>query len=162
MLKQGSLGATILLGLIATIKAFLPYTLRLVLMDPTSQPTYYEYAWTIWTYSNPIIWGILSILWPLTYLDIRFFQNFYTWYYKSMGIIVGYMLTIAISGLFFWPAYQQDISWNYFIIYFSSEFLLLLTSNLYYRKAKLWYKPEQEIEEEVSIEGNESLVTISL
>ena len=60
------------LGLIATIKAFLPYTLRLVIVDPTSKPTFYVYAWTLWTNGNAIIWGTLSILWPVTYFNIRF------------------------------------------------------------------------------------------
>ncbi len=73
VIEQGSIMPTIWIGLAALLKAILPVIFRYTAADSgitASSSSLYSSAFAVWWIGNIIIWGLLTVLWPITYFSI--------------------------------------------------------------------------------------------
>ena len=93
---------TIYLGVIALLKALVPAILRFYVADSNismTKSSIYPTAWTLLCVGNAIMWGILSIMWPLSYL-VDAIVNFYLLLTQYGGVYAGAVLALVHIVLF--------------------------------------------------------------
>lgn len=119
VLEQGSIMPTIWIGLAALLKAILPVIFRYTAADSgitASSSSLYSPAFAVWWIGNIIIWGLLTVLWPITYFSITVITDFYlmvTWYGGFFG---GIGLAALSAILLLISATQDSAAWTYWII----------------------------------------------
>ena len=89
-----------------------------------------------------IIWGFLSVLWPLTYMKIHVIFSFYLQYYKIMGIYGGAILTAIVGVMFLYSIASESASATYPLVYLLVNPVLILISYMYYETAHAFYLPQ--------------------
>merc|ERR1712187_97333 len=143
--NYGSSSAALALGVVAALKTLTPLILRYTaasssVTSSSAQTT--AYAWAGWVYGNLLIYGILMILWPLTYFQIEVLYSFYLTWYDVAGINIGAILLFtAIVALFLASAINDSAQWAYFAVYAVLEPALWYLAKANYEDAYYWYNP---------------------
>ena len=134
----GEFRATVALGVIALINTILPIVMTkgtLGTTISTSLSMTFQYAMSFWRLGNMAIWGLLTMLWPLTYFNIDVVYDFYLTYYKVAGIDVVAWLTGFNTILLLVGANEDSDAWLYFSVYLCTEPLLVFISSFFYNNA---------------------------
>ena len=148
---EGDFNATLVLGVIALIQAILPTILVSTTFSSLSASVY-KYAGYGWWVGNGFIYGFLSILWPLTYLQIQVIESFYLSYYMTAGIYVAAGLTALIGALFLYAALTvSSDAYTYFFLSIILNPALIYVSYLFYETAHAYYIPQVRLIEKVPV-----------
>ena len=119
VVDQGDVLPTIWIGLAALLKAIMPVILRYAAADSDVTATtsdLYPSAFGVWWIGNIIVWGLLTLLWPITYFSITVIIDFYlaaTWwggYWGGIGLASLAAILLLVS------ATQDSNAWTYFIV----------------------------------------------
>ena len=114
---DGELEPTLWLGAIVFAKTVVPATLRTIVYDEESnKSSMYKYAWAVWQISNMIIFGFLTILWPMTYYHITALTNFFLALFKLSTLSNYAKGAISISSLLFLFSAIGEGSWIWLFI----------------------------------------------
>ena len=136
---------TIWIGLAALLKAILPVILRYTAADSgitASSSSLYSSAFAVWWIGNIIIWGLLTVLWPITYFSITVITDFYlmvTWYGGFFG---GIGLAALSAILLLISATQDSAAWTYWIIQIILDPATVFLTWFLYEDAVLYYRPK--------------------
>ena len=139
-----SIKSTVWLGMIALIRSVLPVILYNVAEAKDSSSSIYTNAWKFWLATNSLIFGFLTLLWPMTYFEILI--DFYLAYWSMAGISVSIGLTILSALLFVYGSTKDSDGWMYLGIYLGVEPIALFLSNIYYKRAFDYYTKRGLIE----------------
>ena len=98
-------------------------------------------AWLFWFGANSTVWGLLTILWTLTYVSSGL-ASFYMLYYELGGIYGGWAIFVIGLSLMI-LAFTSDSSMiTWLIVYAIFEPTLVFLSQKYYPDAYLYYFPK--------------------
>ena len=148
---EGSFNSTLVLGVIALIQAILP-TILISTTFSSLSASVYKYAGYVWWVGNGFIYGFLSILWPLTYLQIQVIESFYLTYFLNAGIYVAGGLTVIIGAMFLYAALSgSSAAYTYFFMYIILNPALVYLSYLFYETAHAYYIPQVRVIEKVPV-----------
>ena len=145
---EGDLNSTLIIGFVALFQAILPLLLRFNAASTTisdSSSSIYQFAWSGWWIGNMFIWGFLTFLWPLTYMQIHVIYSFYLQYYQIMGIYGGVALTGIVGAMFLYSVLAQSADATYAVLYLLVNPILIAISYLYYETAHAYYIPQTRI-----------------
>merc|ERR1719266_2639985 len=116
----------------------------------------YKYAGYVWWVGNGFIFGFMSILWPLTYLQIQVIESFYLTYYLNAGIYVAGALTAIIGAMFLYAALSvSSDAYTYLFMYIILNPALVYLSYLFYETAHAYYIPQVRLIEKVPVTEEE-------
>ena len=102
-----------------------------------------------------LIWGVLAILWPLTYFGIEPIYMVYLSYYWIGGINIGAIIFGFISLMFLISAITAtEANWISFIAHLVLSPIAIYVSHMFYPTAHAYYVPQVK-----PVENNEKIDT---
>ena len=118
------------------------YRYAIVSTEVTSSlNVFYSITWGIWVYSYLLLYGLLLLLWPITYFNVRVITDFYLVAHWWGGVWGGIALYGFIAFFFLISALTGG-SWLWFLLYFIIEPAFLTLSFLFHDSAAEWYSPK--------------------
>ena len=142
---RGSILPTIWIGIVVLLKAILPIIYRYAIVKTevtNSSNTLYKVTWGIWVYSYLALYGLLMILWPITYFNVKVIDNFYIAVHWWGGVWGGVGLYALIVILFLAAAAMTGGSWLWFALFLLIEPGLWFVSYWFHPQAVEWYIPK--------------------
>ena len=135
--ETGSSSAALLLGIFALLKFTVPLGLYFAVGSSSSS----SLAWLFWFGANSTVWGLLTILWLLTYVSAGI-ASFYMLYYELGGIYGGWAIFFIGLSLMILAFTSDSSMLTYLIIYAVFEPVLVFLSQKFYPDAYLYYFPK--------------------
>ena len=126
-----------LLGVFALLKFAVPLSLYFAIGSKSSS----SLAWLFWFGANSTVWGLLTILWTLTYVSSGL-ASFYMLYYELGGIYGGWAIFVIGLSLMILAFTSDSSMLTWLIIYAIFEPTLVFLSQKFYPDAYLYYFPK--------------------
>ena len=121
----GELEPTYWLGAATAVRAIIPIALRYTIASESyekSNSNLYQVAWTSWYLLNSVVYGFLTLIWPVSYFHITVLTDFYLSISQVVGIEYTVFVIGTVSALFLLGAMHDSSAWIYFALHLGFEF----------------------------------------
>ena len=146
--EQPDIMPTVYLGLIHVAKGFFPLLFRFSMASSSIESTsssLYKTAWFFWWVLNLLVFGILGLLWPLSYSGIA--VEFYLFASRDIAIYGGMGLGGLAFLLMLFSAFSESSAWLYTFLILLIDGGGLYGTMLMIDDAEAYYKWEAPVEE---------------